>query len=57
MTYQPPFREAVGSWTHFVLGDYQAMAGHRSQLYQSSNASAEYLADEIQYTKDKGSPA
>jgi hypothetical protein len=38
----------------FVLGGYLAMAGHRSHLYQSSNALVAYLISEIRQLHSKG---
>lgn len=38
---------AAGSLALFVLGGYLALAGHRSHLYQSNNALAAYLAEQI----------
>jgi hypothetical protein len=38
----------------FVLGGYLALAGHRSHLYQSSNALAAHLAVKIESLQDKG---
>jgi len=52
---QPPAIEwgfVVGSLILFILGWYLALAGHRSHLYQSSNESTAYLAEEIRRLKD-----
>jgi hypothetical protein len=42
-----PTAFALTGMALLVLGGYLAMAGHRSQLYQSNNLLAAYLADEI----------
>jgi len=37
----------------FTLGGYLALAGHRSHLYQSSNALVAYLAGQLRSTEPK----
>jgi hypothetical protein len=45
---------AAAALALFVLGGYLAMAGHRSQLYQSMNELTAYLVEEIRRLQDKG---
>jgi hypothetical protein len=40
----------------FVLGNYLALAGHRSHLYQSLNEQPAYLAAEIRRLQEKVEP-
>jgi hypothetical protein len=42
-----PWPLAAAGLLLFVLGGYLALAGHRSNLYQSGNELAAYLAEEI----------
>ena len=44
---KPIPRQEAGGLVLFVLGGYLAMAGHRSHLYQSSNALAAWLRTQI----------
>ncbi len=37
----------------FTFGSYLALAGHRSHLYQSSNALVAYLAGQLRSTEPK----
>src|SRR5436309_9023328 len=37
----------------FVLGDYLALAGHRSHLYQSSNELTAHLVEEIHHANQQ----
>jgi hypothetical protein len=48
-----PWSVVAGGLCLFVLGSYLALAGHRSHLYQSSNALTAHLVQEIRRLKEK----
>ena len=49
----PDLVEWLAPLALFTLGGYLALAGHRSHLYQSSNALVAYLAGQLRSTEPK----